>query len=141
MSEDVNLPEEESPSQELPDEAGLEEAVEGSVVSEEPRVAADASDHDRLMAEESKERAFQRYHAIQSLGFLVAAIVYEVVAALIYCGLTAATGGCLACVLWLVFLVPVVPALYYAYQAYQGLYFDIPFLTDFMVQSRWLERP
>jgi uncharacterized membrane protein len=162
MSEDMNLPEEESASQELPDEGGPEEAVEGSADSEEPRVAEDATDHDRLMAglayasqvvipllvpaimllaEESKGRAFQRYHAIQSLGFLVAAIVYEVVAALIYCGLTAITGGCLGCVLWLVFLIPVIPALYYAYQAYQGLYFDIPFLTDFMVQSRWLERP
>ncbi len=94
-----------------------------------------------LLAEESKERAFQKYHAIQSLGFLVAAIVYQVLAAIVYCGLAAATGGCLACVLWVVFLVPVAPALYYAYQAYQGYYFKIPFLTDFLVNSKWLEMP
>jgi uncharacterized membrane protein len=44
-------------------------------------------------------------------------------------------------VLWIIFLVPVLPALYYAYQAYQGWYFKIPFLTDFLVQSKWLEMP
>ena len=123
--------------------------------------AKDATDNDRLMAalayasqvvipllvpaimllaEESKERPFQRFHAIQSLGFLVIAIIYEVLAAIVYCGLTAVT-GCLGCVLWLMFLLPAIPALYYASQAYQGLYFTIPFLTDFLVNSKWLEIP
>ena len=94
-----------------------------------------------LLAEESKERPFQRYHAIQSLGFVAAAIIYEVLAAIVYCGLTAVTGGCAACILWVIFLPPVVPAFYYAYQAYQGLYFKIPLLTDFLVNSKWLEMP
>jgi len=94
-----------------------------------------------LLAEESKERPFQKYHAIQSLGLLVAAVIYEVLAAIVFCGLSAITGGCLACVLWLLFLLPVIPALYYAYQAYQGLYFKIPLLTDFLVESKWLEMP
>jgi uncharacterized membrane protein len=94
-----------------------------------------------LLAEESKGRPFQKYHAIQSLGFLVAAIVYEVLAAIVYCGLTAITGSCLACALWLIFLLPAVPAFYYAYQAYQGFHFKIPFLTDFLVNSKWLEMP
>jgi uncharacterized membrane protein len=94
-----------------------------------------------LLAEESKERPFQKFHAVQSLGFLVAAIIYEVLAAIVYCGLSVVTSGCLACVLWVVFLVPALPALYYAYQAYQGLYFKIPLLTDFLVQSQWLDMP
>lgn len=94
-----------------------------------------------LLAEESKERPFQKYHAGQSLGFLVVAVIYEVLAAIVYCGLTAITSNCLACVLWLIFLLPVVPALFYAYQAYQGLYFKIPILTDFLLQSNWLEMP
>jgi uncharacterized membrane protein len=94
-----------------------------------------------LLAEESKGRPFQKFHAIQSLGFLVATIIYEVLAAIVYCGLTSITGGCLGCLLWLIFLVPVVPALYYAYRAYQGMYFKIPFLTDFLVQNKWLDMP
>jgi uncharacterized membrane protein len=94
-----------------------------------------------LLAEESKERPFQKFHAVQSLGFLVAAIIYDVLAAIVYCGLTVLSGGCLACVLWVVFLLPVLPAFYYAYQAYQGWYFKIPLLTDFLVQSQWLEMP
>lgn len=94
-----------------------------------------------LLAEENKKRDFQRYHAIQSLGFLVAATIYEVLASIVFCGLSTITGGCLACITWVLFLVPVIPAFYYAYMAYQGLYFDIPILTDFLVQNRWLDRP
>jgi len=94
-----------------------------------------------LLAEDSKGRPYQKYHAVQSLGFLVVAVIYEVLAAIVYCGLTSLTSNCLACVLWLIFLLPVVPALYFAYQAYQGLYFKIPILTDFLVQSNWLETP
>jgi uncharacterized membrane protein len=94
-----------------------------------------------LLAEESKKRPFQKFHAIQSLGFLVAGVIYEILAAILFTGLTIVSAGCLGCILWVLFLVPVVPALYYAWQAYKGLYFKIPFLTDFMVSSKWLEIP
>jgi uncharacterized membrane protein len=94
-----------------------------------------------LLAEESKKRPFQKFHAIQSLGFLVAAVIYEILAAILFTGLTIVSAGCLGCILWILFLVPIVPALYYAWQAYKGLYFKIPFLTDFMVNSKWLEIP
>jgi hypothetical protein len=57
------------------------------------------------------------------------------------CIYSAITFGCLACVLWLLFLLPMVPAFYYAYQAYQGLYFEIPLVTQFMIQNKWLEKP
>ena len=94
-----------------------------------------------LLSEENKKRPFQKYHAVQSLGFLVAAIIYEVLATIVFTGFTAITAGCLACVLWVLFLLPAIPAAYYAYQAYQGVYFEIPLLTEFLVQNKWLETP
>ena len=94
-----------------------------------------------LLAEESKKRSFQKYHGIQSLAFFVAVVVYEVLATIVFVGLTIVSLGCLSCVLWLLFLLPVGPAFYYAYQAYQGRYFDIPWLTQFLVDNKWLERP
>jgi uncharacterized membrane protein len=94
-----------------------------------------------LLSEENKRRPFQKYHAIQSLGFLVAAVIYEVLAVIVFIGLSIVSLGCLSCILWVLFLLPVVPAFYYAYRAYQGQYFDIPMVTDFLVQSKWLEKP
>jgi len=91
-----------------------------------------------LVSETSKARPFQRYHAVQSLGFLAAEIVYEVAATIVFTILTAITGGCLGCVLWVLFLIPIIPALYYAYLAYQGKRFDIPYLTQFMREQGWL---
>jgi len=161
--EEKNLEQEAEGVPELPEEAPeVEEIFEPAAASPNAWPAEEATDNDRLMAalayasqvlvplivpavmllaEESKERPFQRFHAIQSLGFLAAAVIFEILAGIVYCGLSAVTGGCLACVLWLVFLLPVIPALYYAYQAYQGLYFRIPLLTDFLVQNKWLEMP
>ena len=148
-----DVPEEEMPVAESIPEAEIE-------APEEP--SEDLTDNDRLMAalayatqliipiivpvvmllsEESKRRPFQKYHAVQSLGLLVASVIYEVLAAIVFTALTVITGGCLACVLWVLFVLPAIPALYYAYQAYQGLYFEIPLLTDFLVQNKWLEMP
>jgi uncharacterized membrane protein len=94
-----------------------------------------------LLSEENKRRAFQKYHAVQSLGFLVAAVIWEVLAAIVFVGLSIVSLGCLSCILWVLFLLPVVPAFYYAYQAYQGQYFSIPMVTDFLADSKWLEKP
>jgi uncharacterized membrane protein len=164
MSEEEKVPEEQMEEmQAMPEEAPeAQEFPEPASVPPDAWPAEDATENDRLMAalayasqvvvplivpaimllaEESKARPFQRFHAIQSLGFLVAEVIYEILAAIVYCGLSAVTGGCLACVLWLIFLLPVIPALYYAYRAYQGLYFKIPLLTDFLVQNKWLEMP
>lgn len=141
--------------------AEMEEVLEAADAPSGAWPATDTTDNDRLMAglayasqvviplivpavmllaEESKERPFQKYHAIQSLGFLVVAVIYEVLAAIVFCGLSSVT-ACLACVLWLLFVPPAILAFYYAYQAYQGLYFKIPFLTDFLVDNKWLEIP
>ena len=94
-----------------------------------------------LLSEENKNRPFLKYHAVQSLGFLVAAVIYEVLATIVFTGFTVITAGCLACVLWVLFLLPAIPAAYYAYQAYQGVYFEIPLLTEFLVKNKWLEAP
>ncbi len=111
------------------------------------------TDNDRLMAalsyviavivslivlfSEAKNREFQRYHAIQSLGLSAVAVVYEIVVMLISCGLTALVPF-LGCVTWILPLLPAIPFLYYAYQAYQGKTFEIPYLTNFMRQQKWL---
>ncbi len=92
-----------------------------------------------LLSEENKQRVFQKYHAVQSLGFLVAAVIYEILATIVFVGLSIVTLGCLSCILWVLFLLPVVPAFYYAYQAYQGQYFEIPLVTQFMADNKWLE--
>ena len=94
-----------------------------------------------LLSEENKNRPYLKYHAVQSLGFLVAAVIYEVLATIVFTGFTVITAGCLACVLWVLFLLPAIPAAYYAYQAYQGVYFEIPLLTEFLVKNKWLEAP
>ena len=91
-----------------------------------------------LLSETSKNRPFQRYHAVQSLGFLVAALIYEIVAAIVFTVLTVISFGCLGLILWIHFFLPIIPALYYAYLAYQGKRFEIPFVTNFMRQQNWL---
>jgi uncharacterized membrane protein len=91
-----------------------------------------------LLIEPNKNRPFQKYHAAQSLGFLVATFVYEILAGIVFSVLTAITLGCLALVLWVLFLLPIIPAIYYAYLAYQGKRFEIPYLTKFMGEQGWL---
>ena len=165
--ESAGQPEVETPTEPMPEEERipLGESVQPSESSAEPATtwpAKDVTDNDRLMAalayatqvivpvvvpavmllaEESKKRPFQKFHAIQSLGLLAAAVIYEILAAVVYTILTIASAGCLGCILWVLFFVPVIPAFYYAYQAYKGMYFKIPFLTDFMAKNKWLEIP
>jgi uncharacterized membrane protein len=91
-----------------------------------------------LLAEDMKDRPFQRYHAIQSLGLSAASLVYEIVACVVFTLLTAVTAGILGVCLWFLFLLPVIPAIIYAIQAYQGKWVEIPVLTDFMKQQSWL---
>ena len=91
-----------------------------------------------LLSEESKNRPFQRYHAIQSLGLGVAILLYEVVICVVYTLLTAVTGGILGICLWILFFLPFIPIIMYGIQAYQGEYVEIPVVTDFMKQQGWL---
>ena len=52
--------------------------------------------------------------------------------------LSAASGGFLGCIAWVLYLLPIVPFVYYAYLAYQGKEFEIPVVTPFMRQQKWL---
>ncbi|MCS6844360.1 MAG: DUF4870 domain-containing protein [Caldilineales bacterium] len=92
-----------------------------------------------LIAEASKRRPFQRYHAVQSLalgivvwglgiglGTLAAIAAASVIGLLCLCFIVPAM-----IVLWLL-------PLYYALLAYSGKRFRIPGLTQFLKDQRWL---
>ena len=94
-----------------------------------------------LLMEQTKNRPYPRYHAIQALGFAVALFVFEaIIAPIIFCVGTVITVGIGAACLWIIFFLPFIPAIYYAYLAYQGRYFEIPIITQMMRQQGWLAR-
>jgi uncharacterized membrane protein len=107
--------------------------------------ASDINDNDKLMAalayllsplipiiilvvDSMKVRPYQKYHAIQALGVGVIVVILSVILSI------TVVGCCLVVVLY-------IPIIYYTYVAYQGSYFEIPFITNFMVQQGWLQRP
>lgn len=116
----------------------------------DPNAAGGITDNDKLMAalsypipivaliiliaEDMKNRPFQRFHAVQALA---ANIVLWVLIAVLGCILGAATFfigglcGIASILLWFV-------TLYWAYEAYQGKYFEIPYLTQFLRDQKWL---
>ena len=83
-----------------------------------------------LLVDSMKIRPFQKYHAVQSLGLGVVVYVLATIISAVTFGF-----GCLC--IWVFFI----PQLYYAYVGYQGNYFEIPMLTNFMVQQGWMQRP
>ena len=92
-----------------------------------------------LVSETSKERPFQRYHAIQSLG--VSAVIGLLELGLFV--LASAAGLSVIGLLCLCFIVPAMIMLwllplYYAIVAYNGKRFKIPGLTQFLQDQRWL---
>ena len=118
--------------------------------------ASDVNDNDKLMAllsyllspivpaivllvETMKVRPYQKYHALQSLGLFVVALLYSVVACICYFAATAVSAGVLGLCLWVIFFLPLIPFVYYAIIAYaRPAYFEIPVLTQFMKQQGWL---
>ncbi len=92
----------------------------------------------QLLSANTKDRPFQRHHAITSLLFYVVGIAYEIAAGVIFSILTAVTAGCGAICLWPIFLVPHALGLYHAFQAYSGKRINLPFLTDFAKQQGWM---
>lgn len=93
-----------------------------------------------ILLTESKNRAYQRYHAIQSLGLsggiFVASIALCIVMFVIQ--LIPAIGQVVGCLMIFIYFVPLAIMLYYAYLAYKGEYFVIPLITDFLKQQKWL---
>jgi uncharacterized membrane protein len=122
-------------------------------------LATDATENDRLMAalayfltpivpviillvDTMKVRPFQRYHAIQALGyFVVGWVIGSVVLGIVFTICAAITLGIAAICLWVIFFLPLIPAIYYTIIAYQGNYFEIPVVTQFMMQQGWLQAP
>jgi len=90
-----------------------------------------------LLTEESKRSAFVRYHAMHTLALLAASIIYELVVVGVYV-LASAIAACLACVLWVLFPVPFAVFCYYAVIAFQGKSPEVPYLTKFLRDSKWL---
>ena len=123
------------------------------------RLATDLVENDKLMAglayfltpivpviillvDTMKVRPFQRYHAVQALGFFVVGyVIGGVVLGIIFAVCSAITLGLAALCLWIIFFLPLIPAIYYAFIAYQGSYFEIPMVTKFMIQQGWLQAP
>src|SRR5438105_14810913 len=106
--------------------------------------ATDVNDNDKLMAalayilsplvpiiillvDSMKVRPYQKYHAIQGLGVGVIVVVLSILLSTFTLGF-----GCLCIPLLYI------PLIYYTYIAYKGTYFDIPIITNFMVQQGWL---
>lgn len=92
----------------------------------------------QLLSTTTKERPFQRHHAITSLLFFGAAIVYEVLAGIVYTILGALTLGCGYACLWVIFFLPHALGLYYALQAYNGKTIELPALSNFGRQQGWI---
>ncbi len=90
-----------------------------------------------LFTDESKRSPFIKNHAVQSLALMVAAVVYEILAAIVY-AIASAVVPCLSCGLWVLFLLPLVPLVYYGLKAFQGQQVEIPYLTQFLRNNRWL---
>ena len=86
-----------------------------------------------LLVEEHKNKAFERYHAIQALGAGVAIWALFTVLSFLM-GITVIG---LICVPFL-WIAAIALFLYWAYQAYQGKLFEVPVVTKFMRDQKWL---
>ena len=90
-----------------------------------------------LFTDESKRSPFIKKHAVQSLALTVAAVAYEIVAAIVF-GIATAVIPCASCGLWVLFLLPLVPLVYYGIKAFQGQDVEIPYLSKLLRDNRWL---
>ena len=90
-----------------------------------------------LLTDEGKRSAFIRHHSVHALAVLVVSIIYEIAlgAVMLVVGLVV---PCLLGLLWVLFFLPLVPFLYYGWQAFQGRQVEVPRLTVFLRDNRWL---
>ena len=116
-------------------------------MSQNPVPATDVTENDKLMAalsypipivaiiillvEDMKNRPFQKFHAIQAIAANILLWIVIVVAGAILGLVSLGICGWLPGLLWFI-------TLYWAFQAYKGLYFEIPWLTQFMKKQGWL---
>lgn len=94
-----------------------------------------------ILLSDSKNRPYQRYHALQGLGLFVAEFVGAIVLCIVFTICATVTLG-LGSLLYCLLIVVYVPQIYYGIIAYsQPKYFEIPVITNFMVQQKWLTKP
>lgn len=97
-----------------------------------------------LLSESSKQRPFQRYHAVQSLALTIVFVGLGIAAAIgtailqIVPVIGWLIGLAMVCLTPIGYLMAVAALLYYGYQAYQGKRFAIPGLTSFLHDQGWL---
>jgi uncharacterized membrane protein len=92
-----------------------------------------------ILFTEAKNRPFQKYHAVQSLGLDVALMLVWIVLCVL--GLIIAMIPVLqivSCLMPFLYLLLLIPLIYYAYRAYKGEMFEIPVVTPFLRQQKWL---
>lgn len=82
-----------------------------------------------LLNEDTKNKPFLRYHAVQSLGLAVVSAIFEALLSIV---------ALVICFAVIFYLLPLVPMIYYGVMAFQGKIFEIPYLTAFMKQNHWL---
>lgn len=82
-----------------------------------------------LVMEDHKGQPFQRFHAVNALGFAV--MVFVINTLLSFTGV----GALISCPLSILFLIY---QIYMAVQAYQGNRTEIPWFTSFAKQQGWL---
>ena len=97
-----------------------------------------------LLSASSKQRPFQRYHAVQSLALTIVFVGLGI-AVVVGTGILQIVpvigwliGVAMVCLTPIGYLMAVVALLYYGYQAYQGKRFSIPGLTSFLRDQGWL---
>lgn len=90
-----------------------------------------------LFAEGYKNNKYLRYHALNSLGLCVAAVIFAVLLSILSLILGAIFPP-LACLISLLYFAIFLPFIWYAIQAFQGKSFEIPYLTKFLRQQSWL---
>jgi uncharacterized membrane protein len=96
-----------------------------------------------LVMDDTKNRRFVKYHAVQALGLWAVYVVFYILMTILSSVLINMFWqlGFLWCCFSLLYFLPWVAMIYFAYQAYQGKYFKIPILTDFLAQQKWLQKP
>ncbi len=98
-----------------------------------------------LLSESSRNRPFQRYHAVQSLALMA---VFVLLALAVSVGTLILSwipiigwlvGLAVLCLSPIAVLMAYIALVYYGYQAYQGKRFAIPGLTAFLKDQGWLK--
>jgi uncharacterized membrane protein len=97
-----------------------------------------------LLSDSSKNRPFQRYHAVQSLALTLLFLLIGVAASLgaLIIQIIPVIGQLVALLLFclspIAYIMAVIAMFYYGYQGYQGKRFAIPGLTAFLRDQGWL---